>query len=69
MSFALTNALTIFMDLINKTLKSFLDRFVVVFIDNILVYLKSWEEHDTHLRIVLWILREKLFAKFLKCEF
>src|SRR5687767_5991964 len=70
MSFGLTNAPSIFMDLMNRIFKPFLDLFVVVFIDDILVYSRSKEDHEGHLRIVLQVLRdEKLFAKFRKCEF
>ena len=53
MSFGLTNAPTAFMDMMNQIFKSFLDQFVIVFIDNIVVYLKDEEEHIQHLRIVL----------------
>ena len=68
MSFGLTNASASFMDLMNRVFHK-LDRFVIVFIDDILVYSKSQEEHEEHLRIVLQILREgKLFAKLKKCE-
>ena len=52
-SFGLTNALTAFMDLMNQVFQPFLDRFIIVFIDDILVYLGSSEEHSEHLRIVL----------------
>ncbi|PKI37771.1 hypothetical protein CRG98_041832 [Punica granatum] len=70
MHFGLTNAHTAFMDLINRVFQPYLDQFVVVFIDNILVYSKDRDEHDEHLRVVLQILRErKLYAKFSKCEF
>ena len=70
MSFGLTNAPTTFMDLMNRVFKPFLDRFVIVFIDDILVYSHSREEHQEHLRVVLETLRAyKLFAKFSKCEF
>ena len=70
MSFGLTNAPTAFMDLMNGVFKPFLDRFVIVFIDDILVYSRSEEEHAEHLRIVLQTLREhQLYAKFSKCEF
>ncbi|XP_048228233.1 uncharacterized protein LOC125369509 [Ricinus communis] len=70
MSFGLTNAPAAFMDLMNRVFKEFLDRFVIVFIDDILVYSKSEEEHAWHLRIVLGTLREhQLYAKFSKCEF
>ncbi|KAL8114289.1 hypothetical protein AgCh_021224 [Apium graveolens] len=70
MSFGLTNAPAVFMDLMNRVFHDYLDKFVVVFIDDILIYSRSREEHEEHLRIVLEILREKkLFAKFSKCEF
>ena len=69
MSFGLTNAPAAFMDLMNRVFRSFLDRFVIVFIDDILVYSRS-EEHAMHLRFVLQTLREyQLYAKFSKCEF
>jgi len=68
--FGLTNAPTFFMDLMNRVFRPFLDKFVVVFIDNILVYSKTREEHANHLRIVLKTLAEhKLYAKLKKCEF
>ncbi|GJX74336.1 putative nucleotidyltransferase, ribonuclease H [Tanacetum coccineum] len=70
MPFGLTNAPAVFMDLMNRIFHEYLDKFVIVFIDDILVYSKSEEEHEQHLRIVLEILRQKkLYAKFLKCEF
>ena len=70
MPFGLTNALAAFMDLMNRVFQPFLDQFIVVFIDDILVYSKTEAKHDEHLRIVLRVLREKeLFAKFSKCEF
>ena len=70
MPFGLTNAPAAFMDLMNRVFKPHLDRFVIVFIDDILVYSKTQEEHEEHLRMVLQILREqKLYAKFKKCEF
>ncbi|GKC06140.1 putative reverse transcriptase domain-containing protein [Tanacetum coccineum] len=70
MPFGLTNAPAVFMDLMNRIFHEYLDKFVIVFIDDILVYSKSEEEHERHLRIVLEILRQKkLYAKFLKCEF
>ena len=70
MPFALTNASTVFMDLMNRVFQPYLDQFVVVFIDNIPVYSKDAQEHEQHLRIVLQILREKqLFAKLSKCDF
>ncbi|XP_052885267.1 uncharacterized protein LOC128293786 [Gossypium arboreum] len=59
MPFELTNALAAFMDLINRVFQPYLDRFVVVFVDDILVYSKDEEEHDAHLRIVLQTLKEK----------
>jgi hypothetical protein len=70
MSFGLTNAPAAFMDMMNRIFKPFLAQFVVVFIDDILVYSKSKEEHEQHLRLILQTLREhKLYAKFSKCEF
>ncbi|GJT59300.1 putative nucleotidyltransferase, ribonuclease H [Tanacetum coccineum] len=70
MPFGLTNAPAVFMDLMNRIFHEYLDKFVIVFIDDILVYSKSEEEHEQHLRIVLEILRQKkLYVKFLKCEF
>jgi hypothetical protein len=70
MSFGLTNAPAYFMNLMNKVFMKFLDKFVVVFIDDILVYSKTEEEHAEHLRLVLGTLREhQLYAKFSKCEF
>ena len=70
MPFGLTNAPAVFMDLMNRVFKEYLDKFVIVFIDDILIYSHDQEEHCKHLRIVLQILRDKkLFAKFKKCEF
>ena len=70
MPFGLTNALTAFMDLMNQVFRPFLDQFVIVFIDDVLVYSKFEEEHEQHLRAVLQTLREhRLYAKFSKCEF
>ena len=70
MSFGLTNAPAAFIDLMNRVFKPYLDQFVVVFIDDILVYSKSREEHERHLSIVLQTLRDKrLYAKLKKCEF
>ncbi|GKF27295.1 putative reverse transcriptase domain-containing protein, partial [Tanacetum coccineum] len=70
MPFGLTNAPAVFMDLMNRVCKPYLDKFVIVFIDDILIYSKSKEEHEVHLRLVLGLLRkEKLYAKFSKCEF
>jgi len=70
MSFCVTNSPVIFMHLINCIFHEFLDKFVVVFIDDILIYSKNQEECETHLRIVLKILRERqLYGKWSKCEF
>jgi len=70
MSFGLTNAPANIIDLMNRVFKSFLDHFVIVFIDDILVYSKSKKEHEQHLRLALQTLKEhKLYAKFSKCEF
>ena len=68
--FRLTNAPTAFMDLMNRVFRPFLDQFVIVFIDDVLVYSRSKEEHEQHLRVILQTLREhRLFAKFSKCKF
>ena len=70
MSFGLTNAPEAFMDLMIRVCQSYVDQFVVVFIDDILVDSKDREDHDTHLRVVLETLRkEQLYAKLSKCEF
>ena len=70
MPFGLTNTPAVFMDLMNRVFQDCLDRFVVVFIDDILVYSRSVEEHEDHLRFVLQRLRDRqLYAKFSKCEF
>jgi hypothetical protein len=70
MSFGLTNAPAYFMNLMNKVFMEEIDKFVIVFIDDILVYSKSVKEHEQHLRVVLGKLRaHKLYAKFSKCEF
>ena len=70
MSFGLTNAPAYFMNLMNKVFMDELDKFVVVFIDDILIYSKSVQEHEQHLRVVLEKLRvHRLYAKFSKCEF
>jgi hypothetical protein len=69
MSFGLTNAPAYFMYLMNKIFMEYLYKFVVVFIDDILIYSKNEEEHEEHLRLVLQKLREhELYAKFSKCE-
>jgi hypothetical protein len=68
--FGLTNALAIFMNLMNKIFMPYLDKFVIVFIDDILIYSKNKEDHAKHLRIALQVLREhQLYAKFSKFEF
>ncbi|GJY47832.1 putative reverse transcriptase domain-containing protein [Tanacetum coccineum] len=70
MPFGLTNATAVFMDLLNRVCKSYLDKFVIVFIDDILMYSKNKEDHEEHLKILLGLLKkEKLYAKFLKCYF
>jgi hypothetical protein len=70
MSFGLTNAPTHFMYLMNSVFMTKLDKFVVVFIDDILVYLKNEEEHEQHLWVILQRLRDhQLYAKFNKCAF
>ena len=70
MPFGLTNAPAVFMDLMNRVCRPMLDRSVIVFIDDILVYSRSREQHEEHLREVLEVLRsEKLYAKFSKCDF
>nr|GEZ19585.1 reverse transcriptase [Tanacetum cinerariifolium] len=70
MPFGLTNALAVFMDLMNRVCKPYLDKFVIVFIDDILIYSKSKKEHEGHLRQILNVLKkEELYAKFSKCEF
>jgi hypothetical protein len=70
MSFGLTNAPAYFMYLMNKVFMEYLDKFMVVFIDDNLVFSKNEEEHVEHLRLVLQKLREhKLYAKRSKCEF
>ncbi|GKA37727.1 putative reverse transcriptase domain-containing protein [Tanacetum coccineum] len=70
MSFGLTNALAVFMDLMNRVCKLYLDRFVIVFIDDILIYSKSRKEHEGYLKLILKLLKEEeLYAKFSKCEF
>jgi hypothetical protein len=70
MSFGLTNALAYFMYMMNKVFIEYLDKFIVVFIDDILVYQRSEEEHEGYLHMVLQKLRDhKLYAKLSKCEF
>ncbi|GJW54188.1 putative nucleotidyltransferase, ribonuclease H [Tanacetum coccineum] len=70
MAFGLTNALTVFMDLMKRVCKSYLDKFVIVFIDDILIYSKNKKEHEEHLKAILELLKkEELYAKFSKCEF
>jgi hypothetical protein len=70
MSFGLTNAPAYFMYLMNKVFMEYLDKFVVVFIDDILVYSRSEEEHEEHLCLALQNLREnRLYAKLSKCKF
>ena len=68
--YGLTNALATFMDLMHRVFQPYLDQFVVVFVDDILIYSQSKWEHEYHLRIVLQLLRDhQLYAKFSKCEF
>ncbi|GJY49816.1 putative reverse transcriptase domain-containing protein [Tanacetum coccineum] len=68
--FGLTNAPAVFMDLMNRVCKPYLDKFVIVFIDDILIYSKDEKEHEEHLKAILELLKkEQLYAKFSKCEF
>ncbi|GJT87547.1 putative reverse transcriptase domain-containing protein [Tanacetum coccineum] len=70
MPFGLTNAPAVFMDLMNRVCKPYLDKFVIVFVDDILIYSINKEEHGEHLKTILNLLRsEKLYAKFSKCDF
>jgi len=70
MPFGLANAPAAFMDLMNRIFKPYLDEFVVVFIDDILIYSRTPDEHTHHLRVALDVLRKnELYAKFSKCEF
>nr|GFA04357.1 putative reverse transcriptase domain-containing protein [Tanacetum cinerariifolium] len=70
MPFGLTNMLVVFMDLMNQVCKLYLDKFVIVFIDDILIYSKNKEDHQEHLKTILELLKnKKLYAKFSKCDF
>ncbi|GKC36791.1 putative reverse transcriptase domain-containing protein [Tanacetum coccineum] len=70
MPFGLTNAPVAFMDLMNRMCKPYLDKFIIFFIDDILIYSKNKQEHEEHLKLILELLKkEQLYAKFSKCEF
>ena len=70
MSFGLNNAPATFMDLMNRVFRPYLDIFVVIFIDDILIYSRNEEKHASNLRIVLQTLKDsELYARFSKCEF
>nr|GFB66831.1 putative reverse transcriptase domain-containing protein [Tanacetum cinerariifolium] len=69
MPFGLTNVPVVFVDLMNRVCRPYLDKFVIVFIYDILIYSKTREEHVEHLRLVLGLLKkQKLYDKFSKCE-
>jgi len=70
MPFGVTNAPALFMDYMNRIFRPYLDKFVLVFINDILIYYRTYEEHTEHLKIVLGILwKKQLYAKLSKCEF
>ena len=69
MPFGLTNALATFMDLMNRVFHLHLDWFVVVFVDDILIYFTSVESHEEHLRLLQLLREYRLYAKFSKCKF
>ncbi|GJX96324.1 putative reverse transcriptase domain-containing protein [Tanacetum coccineum] len=70
MPFGLTNAPAVLMDLMNRVCKPYLDKFVIMFIDDILIYSRDKKEHEEHLKTILELLKkEELYAKFSKCEF
>ena len=70
MSFGITNTQTSFMDLMNRVFREYLDSFIVVFIDDILIYFQTKEEREQHLGLTLQVLRQyQLYAKFSKCVF
>ncbi|GKD35722.1 putative reverse transcriptase domain-containing protein [Tanacetum coccineum] len=70
MPFGLTNAPTVSMDLMNQVCKMYMDKFVIIFIDEILIYSKNKEEHEEHLKLIFeFHKKEELYAKFSKCDF
>ncbi|GJU87787.1 putative reverse transcriptase domain-containing protein [Tanacetum coccineum] len=70
MLFGLTNARAVFMDLMNRVCKPYLNKFVIIFIDDIMIYSKKKQEPEEHLKLILELLKkEELYAKFSKCEF